>query len=426
MTSLLNDENIILNDDQGQNIVNINNIKPKRKYVKKSEIYLVNFPWEGNSSSIDVTQDVEIFDSLKTIDQVRRINEIKDNFDLCVVVSPAGARIAYLADLNFVWYFVGDAIRAPLFVKNVTDNLVLKQPYYNLNFLERRFYKWVYDDAIACVAWGEEIYSYLKKYRSDGIRMDRMGVDTSIFNDSVKPIERKKDKFTFFSPQRIGLPKGYDVIWKALPLCKSDFEILQVNWYDKKTAEEQKNSQHLLDTMPKQVKLIPMMGREELARYYAFTDAVIGQMKIGIGAAVEREAAMCKKPVLQYSNPDMRYMINGNEVSEPFLPKSQDPQELADLIDNHQNLLQEKMHVRVELNIDISYEEANFIKETFIRDYHLREMALIPNKNVSVETDLAPGEVRFESVDQIVTDQLTNIESEFYDPKLLLQIYQTL
>jgi hypothetical protein len=29
-------------------------------------------------------------------------------------------------------------------------------------------------------------------------------------------------------------------------------------------------------------------------------------------------------------------------------------------------------------------------------------------------------------VDQIVTDQITKIESEFYDPKLLLQIYQAL
>jgi hypothetical protein len=39
---------------------------------------------------------------------------------------------------------------------------------------------------------------------------------------------------------------------------------------------------------------------------------------------------------------------------------------------------------------------------------------------------MAPGDVKFESVDQIVTDQLTNIESEFYDNKLLLKIYQTL
>jgi hypothetical protein len=84
------------------------------------------------------------------------------------------------------------------------------------------------------------------------------------------------------------------------------------------------------------------------------------------------------------------------------------------------------MHVRVNLDIEISYEEANFIKETFIQQHGLREMALIPNKTAGVDEDMAPGEVKFESVDQIVTDQLTNIESEFYDSKLLLQIYQTL
>jgi len=99
---------------------------------------------------------------------------------------------------------------------------------------------------------------------------------------------------------------------------------------------------------------------------------------------------------------------------------------LSHVIDNAAAILRPNMHVRVQLDIEISYEEANFIRETFIRDYGLREMALIPNKRSALEEDLAPGEVRFESVDQIVTDQITKIESEFYDPKLLLQIYQTL
>ena len=99
---------------------------------------------------------------------------------------------------------------------------------------------------------------------------------------------------------------------------------------------------------------------------------------------------------------------------------------LSQVIDHAPDLLARNMHVRVELDIDISYEEANFIKDTFVQDYSLREMALIPVKNTAVDTDMAPGEVKFESVDQIVTDQLTNIESEFYDPKLLLKIYQNL
>jgi DNA repair exonuclease SbcCD nuclease subunit len=99
---------------------------------------------------------------------------------------------------------------------------------------------------------------------------------------------------------------------------------------------------------------------------------------------------------------------------------------LSTVIDSAPTILVPNMHVRVELDIDISYEEATFIKDTFVKDYNLREMALIPVKSTAVDTDMAPGEVRFESVDQIVTDQITNISSEFYDPKLLLQIYQNL
>jgi hypothetical protein len=99
---------------------------------------------------------------------------------------------------------------------------------------------------------------------------------------------------------------------------------------------------------------------------------------------------------------------------------------LSEAIDHGADIFKPNMHVRVELDIDISYEEANFIKETFIKTHNLREMALMPNKRQALEEDLAPGEVKFESVDQIVTDQIVKIESEFYDPKLLLQIYQAL
>ena len=100
--------------------------------------------------------------------------------------------------------------------------------------------------------------------------------------------------------------------------------------------------------------------------------------------------------------------------------------DLSTVIDNASTILKPKMHVRVNLDIDISYEEANFIKEKFVTDYNLREMALIPNKRGALENEVSVGEIKFESVDQIVTDQITNIESEFYDNKLLLEIYQNL
>ena len=100
--------------------------------------------------------------------------------------------------------------------------------------------------------------------------------------------------------------------------------------------------------------------------------------------------------------------------------------DLSTVIDQAQDILRPNMHVRVRLDIDISYEEANYIKETFVKTYNLREMALLPNKRSALEEDMSPGDVKFESVDQIVTDQIVKIDSEFYDPRLLLQIYNTL
>jgi len=99
---------------------------------------------------------------------------------------------------------------------------------------------------------------------------------------------------------------------------------------------------------------------------------------------------------------------------------------LSDLLDRADQLLKPRMNVKVMLDIDISYEEANFIKETFIEQYNLREMSLIPNKTQDLDQDLAVGDIKFESVDQIVVDQITRIDSEFYDTRLLLEIYQNL
>jgi len=99
---------------------------------------------------------------------------------------------------------------------------------------------------------------------------------------------------------------------------------------------------------------------------------------------------------------------------------------LSDILENPEGLLLPDSHVRVHLDIDISYEEANFIREQFIPNHKLREMTLIPMKLDQVSQDLAAGELKFESVDQIILDQINAIESDFYDPKLLLDIYRNL
>jgi DNA repair exonuclease SbcCD nuclease subunit len=98
---------------------------------------------------------------------------------------------------------------------------------------------------------------------------------------------------------------------------------------------------------------------------------------------------------------------------------------LSKLIDEADTLLLSKMHLRVGLDIDISYEEASFIKEKFIADYDIRELTLIPEKK-EVEINTNIDIQTFESVDQIVSNQLVSIESDTYDNKVLLGIYNSL
>ena len=83
------------------------------------------------------------------------------------------------------------------------------------------------------------------------------------------------------------------------------------------------------------------------------------------------------------------------------------------------------MYLRVTLDLPISYEEASFIKETFVSDYDCREITLIPSqKDEEIHTDIDIS--TFESVDQIVTKEITAIDTEQYDKNTLLRIYDEL
>jgi len=55
----------------------------------------------------------------------------------------------------------------------------------------------------------------------------------------------------------------------------------------------------------------------------------------------------------------------------------------------------------------------------------LREMTLIPMKTEAVEQYNSEG-LKFESVDQIIIDQINAIESNSFDKRLLLDIYNNL
>jgi len=99
--------------------------------------------------------------------------------------------------------------------------------------------------------------------------------------------------------------------------------------------------------------------------------------------------------------------------------------DLSTVLNHTQSLLRPNTHARINIDIAISYEEAGFLRETFLRDYHCREIKLISHTQEDLEQH-GHADLKFQSVDQIVHESLAVIESTQYDPKLLLDIYRNL
>ena len=98
---------------------------------------------------------------------------------------------------------------------------------------------------------------------------------------------------------------------------------------------------------------------------------------------------------------------------------------LRQLLENTEELIKPKMYLRVTIDVPISYEEASFIKETFVKDYNCRELTLIPQKQIEeMSTDLDIS--AFVSVDQIVAGEIAELDTVDFDKVTLMDIYNGL
>lgn len=98
---------------------------------------------------------------------------------------------------------------------------------------------------------------------------------------------------------------------------------------------------------------------------------------------------------------------------------------LSELLENTEDYLAPNVSARVTLDVDMTYEDANFMKDTFNDNYNIRELKLIHENKEDVNCEFE-GEITFQSVDQIVMEQLGAIDSNSYDPKKLIDIYNGL
>jgi DNA repair exonuclease SbcCD nuclease subunit len=99
--------------------------------------------------------------------------------------------------------------------------------------------------------------------------------------------------------------------------------------------------------------------------------------------------------------------------------------QLSNLLENADSILKPRMHARVTLDVKISFEESTYIKETFVEKYQLRELSLVP---VREEFTGSTEEInlKIQSVDQIVHQQIGNIESDNFNTGTLIEIYNNL
>lgn len=99
---------------------------------------------------------------------------------------------------------------------------------------------------------------------------------------------------------------------------------------------------------------------------------------------------------------------------------------LSRALANTEKLLLPGSYVRINLDIEISFEEASFIREELIPKHQLRELTLIPVKQEFDNNNPDNSNIQFESVDKIIQTQIESLEQGAYDKKLLLEIYQNL
>ena len=98
---------------------------------------------------------------------------------------------------------------------------------------------------------------------------------------------------------------------------------------------------------------------------------------------------------------------------------------ISELTKNPDKIMIPKSHIRAVVDVDMTYEEAQDVKELFTTKYDIRELKLMSKKDDDTLHEDA-GDINFDSVDRIVLEELASIESKTFDTAVLISIYDNL
>ena len=100
---------------------------------------------------------------------------------------------------------------------------------------------------------------------------------------------------------------------------------------------------------------------------------------------------------------------------------------LSDLMVGSENLLDERVHCRAFMDMEITHEERSAILEKFRSEYSPRELSFVMPPKEDGEIAAFGDGLKVESVDQIVMSQLDSLEDGGkMDKKILMEIYEGL
>lgn len=99
---------------------------------------------------------------------------------------------------------------------------------------------------------------------------------------------------------------------------------------------------------------------------------------------------------------------------------------LSDLLEDPLAQITPKTFAKISSDLDITYEEVQFIKDVFTLQFTPRKLDIIPSAKKKDEQDFEDSNIKFQSVDQIVIEGLKNIDSLTMDKNVLIEIYRSL
>jgi DNA repair exonuclease SbcCD nuclease subunit len=98
---------------------------------------------------------------------------------------------------------------------------------------------------------------------------------------------------------------------------------------------------------------------------------------------------------------------------------------VSELLSEPEKYILPRSYNRAFIDIDISYEEAQFLRETLLSQFDARKIDLIPVNKEEQNQDF-DGNVAFQSVDQIVLEGLRSVQGHGIDTEELIRLYEEL